>query len=227
MRWNANVQVIWNVPSIENKRSSATEGFSNKFRNRKVISFVGGLMKEKGLRIALDACAIARGKHPEVLLLFMGLMKDRLTDIKGMIESKGIEDNVSFLPHLPYEEMLSYLRIAKAGLALYQPTYHYRELSSGNARKIFTYMQAGIPTIGPDFDEIGSVVKEEQCGILVDTTSPQEVAEAIIYLLDNAEHASAMGERGRKSILEKYNWEIEKKKFLSFIGRLDTTADCS
>ena len=35
-------------------------------------------------------------------------------------------------------------------------------------------MQVSIPIVGPNFGEIGQVVREENCGILVDTTNPKQ-----------------------------------------------------
>lgn len=110
--------------------------------------------------------------------------------------------------------MFYYLKIAHVALALQQPVGSFLLVSKGNGRKFFTYMQAGLPIIAPNFGEIGLVVKEERCGILVDTTRPEEIAEAITYLLEHPEEAKAMGKRGRRAIEEKYNWEIEKKKLL-------------
>jgi glycosyltransferase involved in cell wall biosynthesis len=80
-------------------------------------------------------------------------------------------------------------------------------------------MQFGIPIVAPMFGEVGQIVQEEECGILVDTTDPQQIANAIIYLLEHPEEARAMGKRGRKAIEEKYNWEIEKKKLLKVYQR--------
>ena len=93
-------------------------------------------------------------------------------------------------------------------------------VSKGNGRKFFTYMQASLPIVGPEFGEVGLVVREERCGILCDTTNPDEIAKAIVYLLRHPEEARAMGQRGRAAIEQKYNLASELNKLLEVYQRL-------
>jgi glycosyltransferase involved in cell wall biosynthesis len=116
--------------------------------------------------------------------------------------------------------MLHYVATSKVGLALHQPIPRYYLLGKGNGRKFFTYMQCGIPIVGPKFGKVGQVVREEKCGILVDTTNPRQIADAIVYLFEHPREAKAMGDQGKKAVQEKYNWEIEKQKLLNVYQRL-------
>ena len=116
--------------------------------------------------------------------------------------------------------MLAHLRHAKMGLALYQNVAHYPLVSAGNGRKFFSYMQAGIPIIGPSFSEVGLAVRLAECGILVDTEKVNEVSMAINELLDRPETAARMAMNGRKAFLEHFNWEKEEQKFLSLVEKI-------
>jgi len=49
---------------------------------------------------------------------------------------------------------------------------------------------------------------------------PKDIAEKILYLLDNPNEAKKMGGRGRKLIEEKYSWETESKKLLEMYNNL-------
>ncbi len=93
-------------------------------------------------------------------------------------------------------------------------------LSRGNTRKIYTYMASGLPVIVPNFGEIGKIVKEEKCGILVDTCDPKQIACAIIYLLKHPKAAEIMGQQGKRAIEEKYNWKMEEKKLITAYKKL-------
>ena len=83
-------------------------------------------------------------------------------------------------------------------------------------------MHAGLPIIAPDFGGPGEIVEQEGCGLLVDTTDPSRVANAIIALLSNPADAREMGERGRRAVLSKYNWELEQKKLVAAYARIDS-----
>lgn len=217
-KWVGRVQVIWNLPAKAQEPSAAeVEAAAAKYSGRKVVALVGGLMREKGLRVALEAASQVRDIHPEVLFLFMGRLKDDPTAIKALIHNHRLAELVHFEEFLPYPQMLAHLRQARIGLWLIQPKLHYPYISSGNSRQCFTHMQAGIPMVAPTYNDLGLIVRQENCGLLADTTDPAAVGRAITYLLDHPEEAAAMGRRGRNAFLNKYNWEREREKFIEFI----------
>jgi glycosyltransferase involved in cell wall biosynthesis len=116
--------------------------------------------------------------------------------------------------------MLHYLSQAQVGIGLFQEGYVSPLLGKGTARKIFTYMQAGIPIVSTRFTEVAKVVEEEHCGILVDPSSPQEIAAAVETLLTEPTLARQMGEQGKRAILSKYNWELEERKVVGLYDRV-------
>lgn len=220
--WNGDVQVVWNAPDMADDPDDGKVLTLKKeiYEGRKTVSFVGGLMREKGLRVALKAASVVKKRHPDALFVFIGPMKDDREEINRLIESLGVEENVRFFDFMPYRDMLAHAKNAQAGLALFQPVLHYSLISSGTARKYFTYMQAGVPMIGPVFSEAGKILKEADCGVLVDTCDPQAVADAIIKLFDNPDEARRLGENGRRAFETRYNWDIEEPKFLRFLDRI-------
>jgi len=214
-RANTNVVVLYNVPKKELVlQPERIEFLRQKYEGFRLLAYVGGAYEAKGLLIALEALRLIKEKISRVKLLFIGKVYDPNGKAEKMIQMANLKDHVELIPWLPYEEMPPYLCIAEVGLALYQPVGHFLLVSRGNGRKFFTYMQAGLPIVGPAFGEIGQVVREEGCGVLVDTTDPHQVAEAVLDLLSHPEKAGEMGERGRRAIQEKYNWEKEQEKLL-------------
>lgn len=67
-------------------------------------------------------------------------------------------------------------------------------------------MLCGLPIVASDFPEIRKVVREAECGVLVDPTDSDAIAEAIVYLMEHPEEARRMGENGQRAVLERYNW---------------------
>jgi glycosyltransferase involved in cell wall biosynthesis len=76
-------------------------------------------------------------------------------------------------------------------------------------------MAAGIPVIASKFGESALFVKECNGGLLVDPQNTREVADAILWLLQNPAEAEAMGKRGQEMIFKTYNWEVESERLLS------------
>ena len=213
---NRPVQSLWNVPAL-NDDAVSRNGAAHRSVAGKRVAFAGGLMREKGIRVTLEAAAIVRRQVADAQFVFFGVLKDDARVIEGLIRELGVAEALEFVPPLPYPELQNRLAACDVGLALYQPILHYPLVSAGNARKIFAYMQAGIPVVAPDFGEIGDAVRQAECGVLVDTEDPEAVADAIVGLLTSPDRSRAMGERGRRAIEERFNWEIERSKLLSFV----------
>ena len=80
------------------------------------------------------------------------------------------------------------------------------------------YLEAsscGLPVIAGKSGGAPDAVIEGVTGVTVDGTSAEEVAAAIIEMLDKPENSKAMGEAGRKWIQDKWSWEIWSKEFNS------------
>jgi glycosyltransferase involved in cell wall biosynthesis len=85
---------------------------------------------------------------------------------------------------------------------------------------MFEYMGLGVPAVVSNFDLYRAVVEGHNCGIAVDPTDPHAIAEAIRRLIENPEIARAMGENGRRAVIERYNWATEKDKLLQLYDEL-------
>ena len=212
-----NVQILFNVPSIDLKIDSSKISFLRRsYKNFYIITYVGGLYRNNGIFLLPDVLSILTQYSNSILLLLIGSFEDSVDRdyFLKKIEEYKLVKYVRIIDWLPYTEMFHYLKISNVGLALFQPGKHCSMIGKYSHRKLFTYMQAGIPIISSNFGEVGKIVEEESCGILVDTSSPQEIADAIIYLLNNPDKAQMMGQNGRRAIEEKYNWDKESKKLI-------------
>jgi glycosyltransferase involved in cell wall biosynthesis len=110
--------------------------------------------------------------------------------------------------------LFDYLLCADIGLMLYQPGI--RNHVYAFPMKMYDYMLAGLPIVGPKFAvEVVPVVNELACGLLVDTSRPEEIAQALDELCGNPNLAREMGRRGLEGVIRRYNWEIEADKLTS------------
>jgi len=175
------------------------------------VVYVGGLSEHRGLHKMLDALRALR--RPEVTLLLIGPMETPLPDAA----LNGIRDQVDIRGRLHRQEVDALLRDARIGLSTLQPIPNY---ISNYPTKLFEYMAAGMPVIASDFPLYRAVVDEAGCGLLVDPTSPEAIADAIAFLLDHPDDAQAMADRGRAAVLDRYSWDVAKQALLRLYAQI-------
>jgi len=168
---------------------------------RNVMYMAGNMQLFHGIRECISAMSRVTAKFPDLSLTLVGNVRE---DIGAIAAKTCPRPEITLTGYLPYREMYETLRAGCIGLLVFQPDYYNAYIGLPN--KLFDYMLCGLPVVASDFPEIRNVVGEAGCGVLVDPTDPDAIAEAIIYLLEHPEEARRMGETGRKAVLERYNW---------------------
>lgn len=114
-------------------------------------------------------------------------------------------------------EVADILTSVRAGLVVLKPVEH--EMLTYPI-KLFEYMAAGVPVITSDFPIWREIVEKAGCGVLVDPMNPQSIADAISWIINNPDEAQAMGESGRRTVIEIFNWETEVETLFELYKRL-------
>jgi len=148
---------------------------------------------------------------PEAELLLIGQCS--VPDLAAELEAQAAADpRLRFVydAHwLAKERILeAYAEPWTAGLALFPDSPHYREKE---LTKFYEYMAAGLPIVSSDFAVWRALVEGFEVGLCVDPEDPEAAAAAIRWLVDNPEAARAMGERGRRLVRERFNWDSQMR----------------
>ena len=109
--------------------------------------------------------------------------------------------------------MSAAIRGCDVSLVLTQDTGLNNFLSAPN--KLFESLHAGVPIIGVPFPEFRAIVSKYQCGLLVDQTSPQAIADAIRTIIGESGLKARMSE-GALAAAEQFNWETEESKLQNY-----------
>ena len=217
-----NVVIIQNVPEVEASRvdEDLKKELMVRYKGFKLVVYVGAIHRIRGCLNMIKAIKYVVREVPNAKLLMIGPITDEalMEEASVLIRQYHLEDNVEFLGFVPYDKLHTYLAICHIGLCLYLP--YVQSIRTKGSSKLFLYMRAGLPIVASNFPGIRSIVEEAKCGILVDPTNVKEIANAIIMLLENPELAEQLGENGRKAVIEKYNWELEKEKIIGAYEQL-------
>jgi glycosyltransferase involved in cell wall biosynthesis len=162
--------------------------------------------------VLLDA--LASGEAAGVHLTVIGEFNDgSQPDFEARVAELGLRDRVRIVGWLAATDAFREVERADIGLVMFQPGF--RSHTDSLPHKLFDYMLAGLPVIVPDFGAVvAGIVRDAGCGLLVDPSDSRAVAAALGTLARNADERRRMGDNGRRSVLEKYNWEAEAKQLV-------------
>lgn len=227
-----NAEILYNVPNLQDSldiNENSIHKLKKKYQNSDIIIYVGTLTKQKGILKAIEAFALVKKDRTQVKLILIGpFIRERTrNEVQELIMGLGLIEHIEIIAWIPYQEMMHYLKISKVGLALHQPHERFKYISKGTGRKFFTYMESGVPIVGPKFAKVGEIVEETGCGVLVDTNDKNAIANAIIDLLGNPNKIQEMGKKGRKAIEERYNWKLEESKLLNVYKKVNSNENKS
>lgn len=166
------------------------------------VCYVGGLSKIRGSeQLSLSS------NNTSTKIYIAGNTKDLLDD-----------HNLELLGNLSREEVANLMSKSIAGIVTFLP-----EPNHINARpnKMFEYMSAGLPVISSNFSEWKNIIDSNKCGVTVNPKAPEQISNAIDYLVANPEIAKKMGENGRDAVVTKFNWNNEEKNLINIYKKLE------
>ncbi len=213
------VQVLWNVPSRDDDPEDQNHEEHRSDDPAPLVAYVGAFKASKGFDVMLNTIPLVVKDVPDVRFAFYGQSQRSRTAIEAELRSRDIENNVQILDALSYQDLLMELRSARLAIALLQGERN-QLIGKGNSRKVFTYMQAGLPIVVSRSCKAANIVEENNCGITVESDAIESIAEGIVSLLKDRQLACELGRNGRRAFEEQYNWEIESRKYQRFIDQL-------
>jgi glycosyltransferase involved in cell wall biosynthesis len=173
-----------------------------------VVAYVGSISRERGI---FELCQAMSRLQPATGC--------RLA-LAGWFSPPALKEEISKLPgarrvdclgRLSREQVAELLGRVRAGILALHPEPNF---ISSKPTKLFEYMWAGIPVVASDFPVWREIIEKAGCGLLVDPLKPNEIAEAIEYLLTHPAAAEEMGLRGCATAKKLFNWESEEKTLL-------------
>lgn len=176
------------------------------------IVYIGSISHNRGITHAVQAAA----KSGAVLYLGGNFSPE---SYRQELEAMPEYNSVRYLGSLDRQAVLDTLQHCQIGLATLLNVGQYNQFDN-LATKAYEYMSLGLPVIlsRSPFNE--KIMNSYRFGVCVDPDDPQQIAEAICYLLDNPEEARRMGDNGREAVRTEFNWKTEERKLLDFYKKI-------
>ena len=170
--------------------------------NSRIVLFIGRIDEGKGVGVLLRSMSIVWNRIPDAHLVLLGRSTEDTSRIMHL--ARG-EKRVIILPDAT--EKTKKDALSASNLLVLPSIYE----SFGGV--FLEAWSAGKPVVGCATPAIKCVIDDMANGLL---TSPEEneLAEKMLYLLENEDEARRMGQKGKEKVLRNYTWEIIAAKTL-------------
>ncbi|GAB4036894.1 glycosyltransferase [Spirosoma jeollabukense] len=175
--------------------------------------YIGWLSFERAFDTLVAGLVKLKLTYPDFVAHLFGRQTFTEADLINLPNFTDIRSNLRFHGYADQRSAFPYAARATAGLALLKPVGDYPD---SYTTKLFEYMALGLPVITSDFTLYKDVVERHFCGFCVSPYDSNQIADALIYLIEHPEDARAMGQRGRSAVENTYNWTSESKKLLIY-----------
>jgi glycosyltransferase involved in cell wall biosynthesis len=177
-----------------------------------LVVFAGMIQTLKGISLALKAFERFLRIGPRATFVVIGDGPDRAR-LATLAQRLGIAGRVRFVGALPRAQVLGWMQEADALL--------FPSLRDSGGFVLLEAMLAGKPTICLDLGGPGEIVTAE-CGLKVRPEGAEQVvaelAGALRRLADEPQVAQAMGQAGRRRVLEHFEWEKVGERVAELYG---------
>lgn len=177
----------------------------NILENEKIITFVGRLVPEKGVKYLIRAMTSINRNVPDARLLLIGDGLDRLY-LEKLTQELKLTNTITFVGMVSNEKVPSYL--ASSDLFVL-PT-----LSEGLSIVILEAMACGLPVITTTVNGLPEIVKDGENGLLVAPKNSEQLAQKLLLLLNDDQLRMKMGENNKR-LSKNYSLEVVFSKFES------------
>jgi phosphatidyl-myo-inositol dimannoside synthase len=167
------------------------------------ILTVARLDWHKGFDTVIKALPAVRAAHPAARYAIAGVGESRAS-LERLVAELGLGDAVRFLGFVPDAELPSLYNVADVFALI---SRRHDLLVEGFGIAAVEASASGVAVVAAREGGMADAVRDGETGLLVDPYDPQDVAAALMKLLDDDALRRRLGLAGRRAVEEFYNWD--------------------
>ncbi|MBN1297510.1 glycosyltransferase, partial [bacterium] len=186
-----------------------------------VLYTSGSNLPDRHCEEMIRAMPIILNELPNCRLRFAGYYdRDYKDYLKRLARELNVSEQLDLWDAEPYFTHFGRSFRATVGCIFLQNNPKNR---NANSNRLFEYMYCGLPVLAENLPGPRSVVESEQCGLIIDSSHPEAIAEAFVYLVKHPEVAQEMGARGERAVRARYHYGVDLKELTALYSRIIST----
>jgi glycosyltransferase involved in cell wall biosynthesis len=139
------------------------------------------------------------------------------TKLERLAERKGISSRVRFEGWLSPPALIERLQNHSVGMSLLRPINDNWRYSLGASNKRYQYMQAGLPQISDNGEDIVGFIEGKKIGFCAPPDDPAAIAEKVCFFYERQATAKEFGRRARELYETEFHYEKDFAPILKFM----------
>ena len=166
------------------------------------LLFCGRLIERKGIDVLLRALPLIL-VHRKVQLVITG-EGDRQAEWQQLSQELNLQDHVRFAGFVSDEELAKLYQ--KSDLYVHPAIFDSKGDTEGLGVVLIEALAHKLPVVASEVGGIVDVIKDEETGLLVPEKDPEQLAAALLRLLDDPLLAHELGENGFEHVRQFFDW---------------------
>ena len=173
-----------------------------------VLACVARLVERKGIRDAIRAVHLLKERYPRVKLFIAGEGSCRRT-LAGDVERLNLSNHVTLLGHVPHGTVIDLL---KSTHVFVLPTRCTGERLPNVIKEAMLCGAIPVTTSSPGIEELVSPGVD---GVVLDSGAPDDIARAVVDLMEDEDRRMSMIARARRKVLDRFSIDAQMTRYIS------------
>jgi len=180
-----------------------------------VLLYLGSLNPDRGLN---QLIAVIDALSPEIEVVLRGPgHPDVVAALQDQIDQIATSDRVHLGGFVALDEVQTMLMAATATII---PNRYISEAYNSLPNKLFEAMMAGRSFVCHDIPAMATIVRDEECALVLPDEEPSTMADTLNRLLTEPGLAQRLGANGRRAAEERYNWAAQANQLAAVYARV-------
>ncbi|MBT9585567.1 glycosyltransferase family 4 protein [bacterium] len=171
-----------------------------------ILLTVARLDAHKGHARVIEALPQILARHPALRYVMVGPDANNWERLRQKATELGVSDKVDYRGAVSWPELQSAYQNATVFVMASREIPGRLDLVEGFGLTFLEAAAIGVPSVAGDSGGVPDAVEHEVSGLLVDPNSAEQIAAAVIRLLDDADYRNQLGSQARQRALREFTW---------------------
>ncbi|BCS89208.1 glycosyltransferase family 4 protein [Pseudodesulfovibrio sediminis] len=196
----------------------ADQNILDKYKDKWMVSYIGGIGPHRGWDTALDGAAHAAKLIPNFHLTFVGTNDESAARIRNYADSLGLGNSVEIINWQPFDTVNSYIHASRVCLV---PHNDFEHTHTTVPHKLFQYMICKRPILASDCRPLKRILEETNSGYLFKANNAADFAAQLAHIHSHEEEAMHKAENGFAAATGPYAWKHDATRLVETYAALE------